>query len=340
MKILVTGGAGFIGSHTCVDLLNNGYDVVVFDNFCNSTPEALQGVRQITGKDFPFYEGDLLNPDDLDKVFREQSIDAVIHFAALKAVGESVSQPLRYYENNISGTINLLKTMEKYGCRRIVFSSSATVYGMDNPSPCVEGMPTSATNPYGWTKVMMEQVLTDWAATDAKSKVILLRYFNPVGAHSSALIGENPLGRPNNIMPTICQTASGQLPMLKVFGSDYPTPDGTCVRDYIHVCDLADGHVKAMNHIDQIQGVEIYNLGTGHGVSVLEIIHAFEKVNGVTVRHELSDRRPGDIAVVYADSSKAQRELHWKATHTLEDMCRDSWNFVQAHAAKASSVQK
>lgn len=331
MKILVTGGAGFIGSHTCVDLLNNGYEIVVFDNFCNSSPEALQGIRQITGKDFPFYEGNLLNPEDLEKVFREQSIDAVIHFAALKAVGESVSQPLRYYENNLSGTIHLLKAMERHGCKRIVFSSSATVYGMDNPSPCVEGMPISATNPYGWTKVMMEQILTDWASTDPDIKVILLRYFNPVGAHASGLIGENPLGRPNNIMPTICQTASGKIPLLKVFGSDYPTPDGTCIRDYIHVCDLSDGHVKAMNHIDQVQGAAIYNLGTGHGVSVLEIIHAFEKVNGVTVNHELSDRRPGDIDVVYADSSKAQRELGWKATRTLEDMCRDSWNFMKSH---------
>lgn len=331
MKILVTGGAGFIGSHTCVDLLNNGYEVVVFDNFCNSTPDALQGIRDITGRDFPFYEGDLLNPQDLDRVFREEAIDAVIHFAALKAVGESVAQPLRYYENNISGTINLLKAMEKYGCKKIVFSSSATVYGMDNPSPCTEDMPTSATNPYGWTKVMMEQILTDFSHTDPEIRVILLRYFNPVGAHESGRIGENPLGRPNNIMPTICQTAIGKLPMLKVFGSDYPTPDGTCIRDYIHVCDLSYGHVKALDHIDQIQGTEIYNLGTGHGVSVLEIIHAFEKINGVPVPHEMSDRRPGDIAVVYADSSKAQRELGWKAVRNLEDMCRDSWNFMKSH---------
>ena len=330
MKILVTGGAGYIGSHTCVDLLNNGYEIVVFDNFSNSSPEALDGIRQITGKDFPFYEGDLLNSEDLDRVFREQSIDAVIHFAALKAVGESVAQPLRYYENNMSGTIQLLKAMNQYGCKRIVFSSSATVYGMDNPSPCTEDMPTSATNPYGWTKVMMEQILTDYAYTDPEIKVVLLRYFNPVGAHASGLIGENPKGRPNNIMPTICQTAIGILPGLQVFGSDYPTPDGTCIRDYIHVCDLSDGHVKALDHIDEIQGTAIYNLGTGHGVSVLEIIHAFEKVNHVPVPHTLADRRPGDIDVVYADSSKAQRELGWKAVHTLEDMCETSWKYMKS----------
>ncbi len=332
MKILVTGGAGFIGSHTSVDLLNNGYDIVIFDNFCNSSPDALDGIRQITGRDFPFYEGDLLNPADLERVFTEQSIDAVIHFAALKAVGESVSEPLRYYQNNISGTINLLSCMQKHGCHRIVFSSSATVYGTNNPSPCVEGMPISATNPYGWTKVMMEQILTDFAHTDPSIKVILLRYFNPVGAHASGLIGENPLGRPNNIMPTICQTAAGKLPLLKVFGSDYPTPDGTCIRDYIHVCDLSDGHVKAIQHIDEVQGTDIYNLGTGHGVSVLEIIHAFEKANGVKVPYELSDRRPGDLAVVYADSAKAQRELGWHADRSLEDMCRDSWNFMKTHS--------
>lgn len=327
MKILVTGGAGFIGSHTTVELLQNGFDVVLFDNFSNSSPASLDGIRAITGKDFPFYEGNLLNPDDLAKVFAEQQIDAVIHFAAFKAVGESISQPLRYYENNISGTINLLKAMEKAGVKKIVFSSSATVYGMDNESPFVETMPTTATNPYGWTKVMMEQVLRDFAIADPERKVILLRYFNPVGAHPSYLIGENPNGRPNNIMPVICQTARGIIKDMKLFGDDYDTPDGTCVRDYIHVCDLAYGHVKALQHIDAITGTEVYNLGTGHGVSVKEIIDTFARVNNVAVPYEIGPRRGGDIASAFADAAKAKNELGWVATRTLEDMVRDSWGY-------------
>lgn len=328
MKILVTGGAGFIGSHTAVELLENGYDIVIFDNFSNSSPASLEGIRAITGKDFPFYEGNLLNPADLKRVFDEQDIDAVIHFAALKAVGESIEQPLRYYENNISGTINLLKEMEAHNVKKIIFSSSATVYGCSNEPPCVEGMPTSATNPYGWTKVMMEQILTDFTKPDPERKVILLRYFNPVGSHPSNLIGENPQGIPNNIMPNIVRAAKGIIPEMKLFGTDYPTPDGTCVRDYIHVCDLAYGHVKALGHIDAISGTEIYNLGTGHGVSVLEIITTFAEVNSVKVPYSVAPRRDGDVAVNFANADKAQRELGWKATRTLADMCRDSWNYA------------
>ncbi len=329
MTILVTGGAGFIGSHTCVELLQNGYDIVVFDDFSNSSPASLEGIRTITGKDFPFYEGSLLMPEDLAKVFEEQSIDAVIHFAAFKAVSESIEQPLRYYENNISGTINLLKAMEAAGVKKIVFSSSATVYGMNNPCPFREPMPTSATNPYGWTKVMMEQILTDWSKAGEDRSVILLRYFNPVGAHPSYLIGENPSGRPSNIMPAVCQTALGIIKDMKLYGTDYPTPDGTTIRDYIHVCDLAYGHVKALDHIDAVTGSEVYNLGTGHGISLFQIVTAFEKVNGVKVPYELAGRRPGDIAEAWADASKAGRGLGWKATRTLEDMVRDSWQYTK-----------
>ena len=327
MKILVTGGAGFIGSHTCVELLQNGYDIVVFDNFSNSSPASLEGIKKITGRDFPFYEGTLLEPADLRRVFENEQIDAVIHFAAFKAVAESIQEPLKYYENNISGTVNLLKEMERAGVKRIVFSSSATVYGTDNPCPFVETMPTSATNPYGWTKVMMEQVLRDFAKADPERKVILLRYFNPVGAHPSYLIGENPNGRPSNIMPAICLTALGYIKDMKLFGSDYDTPDGTTVRDYIHVCDLAYGHVKALDHIDEIDGADVFNLGTGHGVSLLEIFTAFQKINDVEVPYEIADRRPGDIPEAWADASKAERVLGWKATRTLEDMCRDSYQY-------------
>lgn len=329
-KILVTGGAGFIGSHTCVELLENGYEIVVFDNFSNSKPEALARIKKITGKDFAFYEGDLLNKDDVEKVFCENEIDAVIHFAGLKAVGESVAKPVEYYHNNITGTLILIEVMRSHGCKRIVFSSSATVYGMDNPVPYVETMPThTSTNPYGYTKVMIEQILKDVAAADDEWSVALLRYFNPIGAHSSGLIGEDPNGIPNNLFPYIQQVAIGKREYLGVFGNDYDTPDGTGVRDYIHVVDLARGHICAVKYVIEHKGVEAVNLGTGKGSSVLDVLHAFERACGKKLPYKIMPRRAGDIAWCYSEPKKALELFGWKAEYDLDDMCRDGWNFTQ-----------
>ncbi|MGW8114329.1 UDP-glucose 4-epimerase GalE [Caproicibacterium sp. NSD3] len=328
--VLVTGGAGFIGSHTCVELLENGYSIVVMDNFVNSSMDAVKAIHKITGKDFPFYECDMLDEGAFEKIFAENHIDAVIHFAGLKAVGESVSKPLEYYHNNLTGTLILLKLMRKYHVKQFVFSSSATVYGSENPVPFKEDMKIGGTtNPYGTTKVMIEQILQDVCVADKEMQVALLRYFNPIGAHPSGLIGENPNGIPNNLMPYIARVAAGDLPCLSVYGDDYDTPDGTGVRDYIHVCDLATGHIKALEKLDSIKGAEIYNLGTGCGSSVLEVVHAFEKASGRKVPYKITPRRAGDIATCYADVSKAKEKLHWQAKYNLDDMCRDSWNFIQ-----------
>ncbi|WBY64429.1 MAG: UDP-glucose 4-epimerase [Thermocaproicibacter melissae] len=329
MNILITGGTGYIGSHTCVELLNNGYDIVVMDNYSNSSPSVAGQITRITGKEFPVYECDMLDYDKFEKIFEENKIDAVIHFAGLKAVGESVAKPLEYYHNNITGTLNLLRLMKKYGVHRLVFSSSATVYGMNNKAPFTEDMPLSCTNPYGYTKLMIEQILRDTCVADKSWKVALLRYFNPIGAHPSGLIGENPNGIPNNLMPYIMKVAVGKLPELGVFGNDYPTPDGTGVRDYIHVCDLAAGHVKALQKLDSLDGARAFNLGTGKGSSVLEVVHAFERASGVKIPYKIKPRRPGDIATCYADCTRAKTELGWEAKYTLEDMCRDSWNFIR-----------
>ena len=329
-KILVTGGAGFIGSHTCVELLEAGYEVVIVDNFSNSKPEALNRIKKITGKDFAFYEADLLDLAVLEKIFEENKIDAVIHFAGLKAVGESVQKPVEYYHNNITGTLMLIKAMRKYGCKKIVFSSSATVYGPVNKAPYTEDMPTSATNPYGYTKVMIEQILRDVYVSDNDWSVSLLRYFNPIGAHKSGLIGEDPNGIPNNLLPYICQVAVGKLEKLGVFGDDYDTPDGTGVRDYIHVVDLAKGHIKALEKLEkEKEGLYIYNLGTGHGVSVLDMVKGFEKATGKAVPYKIAPRRPGDIAICYADPTKAKEELGWIAEKNIDDMCKDSWNYIE-----------
>ena len=328
MAILVTGGTGFIGSHTVVELLNAGREVIIVDNFSNSKPVVLDRIKQITGKTCKLYEADLLNYDAIENIFKENQIDAAIHFAGLKAVGESVAQPLRYYHNNITGTLNLLDIMSKYGAKCIVFSSSATVYSPDNAMPVKESARTGGcTNPYGWTKYMSEQILTDTARADPDWTVMLLRYFNPVGAHPSGLIGEDPRGVPNNLMPYISQTAAGRREKLSVFGNDYPTPDGTGVRDYLHVVDLARGHVAAMDYMAGHPGVHVFNLGTGRGYSVLEMVHAFEAATGKRVPYVIAPRRAGDVAEVYCDPAKAERELGWKAEYSLEDMCRDSWNW-------------
>ena len=327
-RILVTGGAGFIGSHAVVELLNSGEDVVVVDNFVNSSPEALERVKRITNREFGFYEVDLLDEKKLEKVFEENEIESVIHFAGLKAVGESVQKPIEYYHNNITGTLILLKVMKKYGCKKIVFSSSATVYGNPKELPIKENFPLSTTNPYGSTKLMIEQILGDVAVADKDFSIAILRYFNPIGAHESGLIGESPNGIPNNIMPYIMGVATGKYEELTVFGGDYPTPDGTGVRDYIHVVDLAKGHLKALDKIRNEKGVQIYNLGTGKGYSVLELIKTFEKVNDIKVKYKIGARRPGDIPACYADPSKAEKELNWKAEKGVEEMCRDSWNFA------------
>lgn len=335
MNVLVTGGAGFIGTHTCVELLENGVDIVVMDNYSNSSPDALRAVEKITGKTFPIYECDMLDYDKFEKIFEENKIDAVIHFAGLKAVGESVSKPLEYYHNNITGTLNLLRLMRKYDVKKLVFSSSATVYGMNNPVPFREDMPVGGTtNPYGTTKYFIEQILRDVAFADESWSIALLRYFNPIGAHESGLIGENPNGIPNNLMPYIARVAAGQLECLSVYGDDYPTRDGTGVRDYIHVCDLANGHLKALQKLETLHGAEAYNLGTGNGSSVLEVVHAFEKASGRKVNYKIAPRRPGDIAECYADASKAKCELGWEATRTLDDMCRDSWHFIEVTGQK------
>ncbi|MGT2961000.1 UDP-glucose 4-epimerase GalE [Streptococcus caballi] len=327
MSILVTGGAGYIGSHTVVELLAAGYDVIIVDDFSNSSPEVLKRLATITGKEIPFYQGSILDKTFLDKVFKENKIEAVIHFAAFKAVGESVEKPLVYYHNNITGTITLLEVMTGNDVKNIVFSSSATVYGMTNVSPLTEDLPTSATNPYGYTKVMMEQILNDVAHANPDWSVTNLRYFNPIGAHESGMIGEAPNGIPNNLMPYITQVAVGKLKELNVFGDDYDTHDGTGVRDYIHVVDLAKGHVKAVKNNLANKGARVYNLGTGHGYSVLDLVKAFEKANGVTIPYVIKPRRAGDIATCYADPSKAKRELGWEAQKTLTDMVRDSWKW-------------
>lgn len=327
MKILVTGGAGYIGSHTCVELLNNGYEIAVLDNLDNSCEESLNRVKEICGKDFKFYEVDLLDYEATEKVFVENDFDAVIHFAGLKAVGESVRMPLRYYHNNITGTLNLLDIMDKHNVKKIVFSSSATVYGDPHTVPIKEDFPLSCTNPYGQTKLDIEYILKDLCKSDPEWGAVLLRYFNPVGAHESGMIGEDPNGIPNNLIPYISQVAIGKLECLSVFGDDYNTPDGTGVRDYIHVTDLAIGHLKALEKIKDEDGVLIYNLGTGTGYSVLDMVKAFSKACGKEVKYKIAPRRPGDIAACYADPTKAKEELGFEATHNLDDMCRDTWNW-------------
>ena len=328
MSILVTGGAGFIGSHTCVELLNAGYEIVVMDNFYNSKPESLNRIKKITGKDFPFYEADIRDRAALDKIFTENKIEAVIHFAGLKAVGESVHKPLEYYNNNISGTVTLCEAMRDNGCKKIVFSSSATVYGSLNKSPLTEDMQIGGTtNPYGTTKYMIELILQDLYKSDNEWSVVILRYFNPIGAHESGLIGENPNGIPNNLLPYVSQVAVGKLEQVSVFGDDYDTPDGTGVRDYIHVVDLALGHIKAVEKVLDTKELNVYNLGTGKGYSVLEIINAFEKASGRKINYKIVDRRPGDLATCYSDPSKAYKELGWKAQRDLAKMCEDSWRW-------------
>ena len=330
MSVLVTGGTGFIGSHTVVELLNSGYDVVIVDNLSNSKIEVVDKIKKITGKDVKFYKVDILDRENLNRVFEEnKNIDSVIHFAALKAVGESVEKPIEYYHNNIEGTLSLVDTMRKHNIKKIVFSSSATVYGDPKTVPITEDFPLSATNPYGQTKLMIEQILRDIYVSDNDWSVILLRYFNPIGAHESGLIGEEPNGIPNNLMPYITKVAKGELDHLNIFGNDYNTPDGTGVRDYIHVVDLAKGHIKAIERAKNVTGVEAYNLGTGKGYSVLEIVENFEKANGIKVKYEITDRRPGDIAECYADPSKAEKVLGWKAEKDLEQMCKDSWAFAK-----------
>lgn len=326
--ILVTGGAGFIGSHTCVELLNAGYNVVVLDNLVNSSRESLNRVEKITGKAPKFYEGDMLDRAIIDKIFTENDIFAVIHFAGLKAVGESVHKPQEYYWNNITGTLTLTDEMRKHNVKNIIFSSSATVYGNPAEIPITENCPKgTCTNPYGWTKSMLEQILTDLHTADSSWNVLLLRYFNPIGAHKSGLIGENPNGIPNNLMPYITQVAIGKLPYLHVFGNDYDTPDGTGVRDYIHVVDLAKGHVCAIKKIEENPGLDIYNLGTGHGYSVLDIVKNFEAATGKEIPYKIEARREGDIATCYCDASKAEREMGWKAQYDIKDMCEDSWRW-------------
>lgn len=329
MAILVTGGAGFIGSHTCVELLNAGYEIVVVDNYYNANPKSLERVKELTGKDFKSYECDIRDSEGMDKIFKENKIDAVIHFAGLKAVGESCQKPIEYYDNNIGGTLKLCDVMRNNGCKNIVFSSSATVYGMKNVSPLKETMQTGGTtNPYGTTKYMIEIILEDIYKSDNDWNVTLLRYFNPIGAHESGRIGENPSGIPNNLMPYITQVAIGKRPFLSVYGNDYDTPDGTCIRDYIHVVDLADGHVKAVNNIlDGKKGVQIFNLGTGKGYSVLDIVKAFSKAYGKELPYKIAPRRPGDLAVCFSDPTKAKEVLGWEAKRGIDDMCRDSWNW-------------
>lgn len=333
MKILVTGGAGFIGSHTCLSLLERGYDAVAVDNLSNSSRESLKRVREITGRPVDFYCADAANRGNLADIFAQhRDIEAVIHFAGLKAVGESCGKPLEYYRNNIDATLSLLFAMRDAGVKKIVFSSSATVYHPDNPMPLREEMRTGAVNPYGRTKLMIEEILKDLFASDSAWTIALLRYFNPIGAHPSGRMGEDPSGIPNNLMPYITQVAAGKLPELRVFGDDYDTPDGTGVRDYIHVCDLAEGHVKILDKMDK-PGVCTYNLGRGHGVSVLELVRAFERTNNIKIPYRIVARRPGDAAVCFADASRAQEELGWTAKRTVEDMCRDSYNWQKQNPA-------
>ena len=331
MAVLLPGGAGYIGSHTAVELLNSGKEIVIIDNFSNSKPEVLDKVKTITGKDFKFYEMDYRDKEALEKVFSENDIEAVINFAGYKAVGESVQKPLEYYDNNIGGCIAVLEVMKKFGCKKFIFSSSATVYGDPEIIPITEECKTGGTtNPYGTTKLFIEQILKDLYASDNSMDICILRYFNPVGAHSSGLIGEEPQGIPNNLMPYVVRVAAGILPELSVFGNDYPTPDGTGVRDYIHVVDLAKGHVKALEKLDkENEGLYIYNLGTGTGYSVLDMVKAFEKATGKEVKYKIAPRRAGDIATCYANPSKAREEFGWVAEKTLDDMCKDSWNYIE-----------
>ncbi len=327
MAILVTGGAGYIGSHTCVELLNQGYEVVVVDNLSNSSEEALERVKKISGKNITFYKADLLDKEALEEIFDEEVIEGVIHFAGLKAVGESVQKPLEYYQNNITGTLILCEVMREHKVKNIVFSSSATVYGTPNSVPIKEDFPLSTTNPYGSTKLMLERILSDLYTADSDWNVILLRYFNPIGAHSSGSIGEDPKGIPNNLVPYITQVAVGKLEHLNVYGNDYDTLDGTGVRDYIHVVDLALGHIKALEKIKENKGVLVYNLGTGNGYSVLQMVDSFEKVSGNAINYVIQPRRAGDIGVCYADVTKAKEELHWEATRGIDEMCKDSWRW-------------
>ncbi|MDD6446665.1 UDP-glucose 4-epimerase GalE [Oscillospiraceae bacterium LCP25S3_E10] len=327
MKILLTGGAGFIGSHTCIELIKAGHKAVIADDLSNSKPAVLERLKELTGQDIPFYNIDVADKEKVDSMFAKENFDAVIHFAGFKAVGESVAKPLMYYRNNLDTTLTLLEAMAKYNVNNFVFSSSATVYGVPERVPLVEGMKTGCTNPYGWTKLMIEQILTDAAAANKNLSVVLLRYFNPIGAHPSGRIGEDPTGIPNNLLPYITQVAIGKLPQLGVFGNDYPTHDGTGVRDYIHVVDLAKGHVKAIEYAHKNKGTEIFNLGTGIGYSVLDIVKAFEKANDIKIPYVIKPRRDGDIAECYADPTKARDVLGWRAEETLENMCKDSWRW-------------
>ena len=325
MKILVTGGMGYIGSHTCVELLNDGYEIVVIDDFSNSKPEVEDKIKTITGRDFKFYEGDIKDRKLLNKIFEENKIDAVMHFAGYKAVGESVKKPLMYYDNNLNTTLTLLDVMKEHGCNKFIFSSSATVYGKPHTLPILEDFPLSTTNPYGTTKLMIEMILKDLFIANNDLNITILRYFNPIGAHESGLIGENPNDIPNNLMPYIVKVATGEYDCLSVFGNDYDTHDGTGVRDYIHVVDLAKGHIKALENMN---GLKYYNLGTGNGFSVLDLVNTFEKVNNVKVNYKIAPRREGDIDACYADASLAKKELGWETTKTIEDMCKDAYNFV------------
>lgn len=335
MKVLVTGGCGYIGSHTCCELLNNDYEVVIIDNLCNSKKNVVDKIKQITGKDVTFYEADVCDKKSLKTIFNEHKIDAVIHFAGLKAVGESVAKPLMYYRNNLDSTLSLLETMNEYHCKKLVFSSSATVYGTPETLPIKEDFPLSTTNPYGSTKLMIEDILRDLYNSDNEWSIALLRYFNPIGAHKSGLIGENPNGIPNNLMPYIIKVATGELPELNIFGNDYDTHDGTGIRDYIHVVDLAHGHIKAIEKVLSTKEIDCYNLGTGKGYSVLDLVKTFERVNDVKVNYRITDRRPGDIAACYADPNYALKKLGWRAERGIEEMCKDSYNFIiQQHINK------
>ena len=328
MNILVTGGTGFIGSHTCVELLNNNYNVIIIDNLSNSSIEVLEKIEKITSKKPKFYKIDLCDKEKVKEIFNENKIDAVIHFAGYKAVGESVSNPLKYYRNNLDSTLTLLEVMKEVNCHNLIFSSSATVYGTPKELPIKEDLPLSTTNPYGTTKLMIERILKDISISDKEMSIIILRYFNPIGSHKSGLLGENPNGIPNNLMPYIVRVATKELPFLNVFGNDYDTHDGTGVRDYIHVVDLAKGHIKALEKSINFKGIEYYNLGTGTGYSVLDLVKTFEKVNNVKIPYKIVNRRPGDIAACFADPTKAYKELGFKAEYGIEDMCKDSYNFI------------
>lgn len=329
MNILVTGGLGYIGSHTCCELLDKGYNVVIIDNLSNSKKEVANYIKKITNKDIKFYEGDVCDKVLLEHIFSTNKIDAVIHFAGYKAVGESVKSPLKYYRNNIDSTLSLCEVMDKYNCKNLVFSSSATVYGIPIKLPIKEDFPLSTTNPYGTTKLMIEGILKDLYNSDNSWRIVILRYFNPIGAHSSMILGEDPNGIPNNLMPYIVKVATGELECLNIFGDDYDTCDGTGVRDYIHVVDLALGHISAIEKIRKDKGIHIYNLGTGIGYSVLDLVNTFKKVNNVDVKYKITNRREGDIAECYADTTKAKKELNWTATKTIEDMCRDSYSYAK-----------